>query len=202
MNLQLDAVEARILGSLIEKSYLTPDQYPLSFNALLNACNQKTSREPVMELDIDAMGRGLERLRQEGLVEQKLGSRVPKFAHAAARLGAGDTAEILGLLCLLLLRGAQTAAELRVRTERMSHFAATGEVEAELQKLAEHPEGPFVAKLARGRYQHLFSGASSEAAAPIVAPGPDKLAQLEARVAALETLCKDLQERLAKPASA
>jgi len=199
MKPELDAVEARILGSLIEKSYLTPDQYPLSFNALLNACNQKTSREPVMELDVEALGGGLERLRRKGLAEQKLGSRVPKFAHNAAALGAGDATEAVSVLCMLLLRGAQTAAELRVRTERMAHFTATEQVEALLRGLAEHPEGPFVAPLARGRFQQLFSGPPSEAAGPIAAPGPDRVALLEARVAALEALCGQLRDRLPKP---
>lgn len=199
--IQLDAIEARVLGCLIEKQYLTPDQYPLSFNALLNGCNQLTSREPVMALDVDIMGKGLGRLRDKGLAEQKLGSRVPKFTHCAAALGAGDTIEVLGVVCMLLLRGPQTASELRVRTERISKFATNENVEATLEKLINDPAGPFVARLARGRFMHLFSGAPIEGMAPsitipVAAPSPDRLAKLEERVAKLEELCKKLEERV------
>ena len=197
---ELDAVEARILGCLIEKSFLTPDQYPLSFNALMNACNQKTSREPVMELDIDTLGNSLNILRAKGLADQKLGSRVPKFTHLASVLGAGDSTETLAVLCVLLLRGPQTAAEIRARSERIAKFTDNLQVEVVLEKLEKHPDGPFVARLPRGRYQHLFCGAAPVAAAPIIAPAPDRLAKLEERVTALESLCKELQEKTAKPA--
>ncbi|MBI4349431.1 MAG: DUF480 domain-containing protein [Elusimicrobia bacterium] len=206
MKPELDAVEARILGCLIEKSYLTPDLYPLTFNALRAACNQKTSREPVMELDDDTLHRGLERLARKGLAAQRHGSRAPKFAHHAEHLDAGDSTETFSLLAVLLLRGPQTAAELRVRTDRMAHFATNENVENLLQKLAEHPQGPFVARLSRGRWQHLLSGdapvepvaaaAPARAAAP---PDDDRLAKLEARVASLETQLRELQDRLARP---
>lgn len=200
---ELDAVEARILGALIEKSYLTPDQYPLSFNALLNACNQKTSREPVLELDVEAVGKGLASLQGKGLAAQRFGSRVPKFAHHAEHLEAGDSTEVLSVLCVLLLRGPQTAAELRLRTERMAQFAANEQVEAVLQKLSEHPQGPFVARLPRGRFQQLLSGPAPAQApevsyAPKASAGPDRIALLEERVAALESLCGSLKERLAE----
>ncbi|MDE2290890.1 MAG: DUF480 domain-containing protein, partial [Elusimicrobia bacterium] len=164
MRTVLDPVEARILGCLIEKSYLTPELYPLSFNALLNACNQKTSREPVMELDIDALGKGLASLREKGLAGERIGARVPKFFHQAEILRAGDSPEVLGTLAILLLRGAQTASEIRMRTERMSQFQDNEAVEKVLEKLAGHQDGPLVARLARGRWQHLLSGEAAEAA--------------------------------------
>lgn len=207
---KLDAVEARILGSLIEKSYLTPEQYPLSFNALINACNQKTSREPVMELDAESVGRGLKGLQEKGLAAQRFGSRVPKFAHHAEHLEIGDSTEVLSVLGMLLLREAQTPSELRVRTERMAHFTSNEQVEAVLQKLAEHPQGPYVARLSRGRFQHLLCGdapPSEQAyvAQPAALAKPvdgDPLARLEERVAALESLCRELQDRVGRPALA
>ncbi len=205
---KLDAVEARILGSLIEKCFLTPEQYPLSFNALINACNQKTSREPVMELDTETVGRGLKGLQERGLAAQRFGSRVPKFAHHAEHLEIGDSTEVLAVLGVLLLRGAQTAAELRVRTERMAHFTSNEQIEAVLQKLADHPQGPFVARLSRGRFQHLLCGDApppepsyAPQASPRTEPaGNDRLDKLEERVAALESLCRELQERTSRPA--
>ena len=200
---KLDAVEARILGSLIEKCFLTPEQYPLSFNALINACNQKTSREPVMELDATAVGKALKGLQDRGLAAQRFGSRVPKFAHHAEHLEIGDSTEILAVLGVLLLRGAQTAAELRVRTERMAHFTSNEQIEAVLQKLADHPQGPYVARLSRGRFQQLLCGDAPPpepayvppTAARTEPPSEDRLAKLEERVAALEALWRELPER-------
>lgn len=190
MPIQLTPVEARILGCLVEKATLTPEAYPLSFNALLNACNQKTSRDPVMELDFDALGVGMAALKEKGLAGERIGNRVPKFVHHAELLKAGESPEVLGILCVLLLRGAQTAAEIRVRTERMAQFPSNEAVEAQLQKLQDHPGGPFVARLVRGRVQHLFCGAApSEPAA-----APNRLSQLEERVAALERAVRSLQE--------
>ncbi|HAH06707.1 MAG TPA: DUF480 domain-containing protein [Elusimicrobia bacterium] len=195
MTTELTEIEARILGSLIEKSFLTPETYPLSFPALLNACNQKTSRDPVMTLEPDGLKRGLASLFEKGLAAERLGSRVPKYAHHAENLKAGETPELLGTLCLLLLRGPQTAAELRARSERLCQFPGNAEVEEALQKLASHPEGPFVSRLARGRWQHLFFGATPGVSVPLppptaraAEPSPleKRLEELEARVAALE----------------
>jgi hypothetical protein len=196
MKIELDPVEARILGALIEKSFLTPETYPLSFQALLAACNQKTSREPVMTLEPDTLSKGLASLAGKSLAAERLGSRVPKFAHHAETLGAGEIPEVLGVLCLLLLRGPQTAAEIRSRTERICQFQNNAEVEEALQKLASRPEGPLVAKLARGRYGHLFFGDPSAAVVPLpAAPSPDRLSLLESRVQDLEARCKALEER-------
>jgi len=129
---------------------------------------------------------------------------VPKLAHRADLLKAGDSTEVLAVVCMLLLRGPQTAAELRARTERMAKFTSNEEVAAILEKLVSHPDGPFVARLSRGRYQHLYSGDAppSVASAPGAAPAAsqagasassERLAALEARVAALEELTSTLK---------
>lgn len=195
MPIQLNDVEARVLGSLVEKSLTTPDLYPLTYNSIIAACNQKTSREPVMELDHDAAGAGLHSLLEKNLAERvnEAGARVPKFRHRIEDLVGGFDPKVVGVVCVLLLRGPQTPGELKSRTERLCKFESTAEVESLLQDLAARPE-PLVAKLPRQpgqketRYRHLFSGeapapAASQAA---VAVQPDRLAELEKRVAALE----------------
>ncbi|MFH2204638.1 MAG: YceH family protein [Elusimicrobiota bacterium] len=204
MLIELDAIEARILGALVEKSITTPEQYPLSFNALLNACNQKTSRDPVMNLDIDALGRSVATLIEKDLAERRSGSRVPKFLHHVDRLFDGGDPRVAGIVCVLLLRGPQTAGELKARTDRMCTFANAGEVESLLQDLAARPDGPFIARLPKQpgrketRYRQLFTGGAPDApAAAVSAPAqPDRMSRLEQRVAALEQLCRSIQERL------
>lgn len=186
----LSPPEARVLGSLVEKSFLTPDQYPLSLNALVNACNQKTSRDPVMELTPDVVTAAIATLFEKGLAVEQQGSRVSKYIHSAEKL-AGPTAKDLAVQCVLLLRGAQTAAEVRVRTERMCEWKDSAEVEAYLEGLVSH-DPPLAARLSRGRYHHLSLGAPSGPLVPAPPPpAPDRLAALEARVAALEALLKD-----------
>jgi hypothetical protein len=203
MLIELNAIEARVLGSLVEKSLTTREQYPLTFNALLNACNQKTSREPVMSLDTDIMGKAVQTLIEKGLVErqQAPGERVPKFRHRIDRLLNGTDPKLAGLITVLLLRGPQTPGEIKSRTERLCEFAGTAEVEGLLQELCAKAEHPFVARLPRQagqkerRYQHLFSGSaavsSEELSVEVPAPA-DKLAQLEKRVETLETRVKEL----------
>lgn len=204
---QLNEIEARVLGSLVEKSLTTPDLYPLSLNSLVNACNQKSSRDPVMNLDEAAVGKGLFTLLDKGLAERfhEPGSRVPKFLHNIGKLLPGADAKQIGTICVLLLRGPQTAGEVKTRTDRLCDFTSSAEVESLLQDLAAKPE-PWVAKIPRqpgqkeGRYQHLFSGAiaatvhlvprPAQAAAP--SPAADRLAQLEKRVETLEALVKSL----------
>ncbi|MEK7657030.1 MAG: YceH family protein [Elusimicrobiota bacterium] len=207
MPTQLDPVEARALGALVEKSLTTPDQYPLTFNALLNACNQKTSRDPVMTLDPDALGRAVQSLIGKDLAVRLTipGTRVPKFRHSAENLFPQSGPNELGVICVLLLRGPQTPGELKGRTDRLCDFQGTADVEALLQGLCARPE-PIVARLPRQpgqketRYQHLFSGpapaASGEPAAAQPSAAPDRLAQLEKRVEVLETAVKTLEERL------
>ena len=205
-----------MLGSLVEKSLTTREQYPLTFNALLNACNQKTSREPVMSLDTDAMGKAVQTLIEKGLVErlQAPGDRVPKFRHDIGRLLGSDDPKLTGVMTVLLLRGPQTPGEIKGRTDRLCEFTGTAEVEGLLQELCARPENPIVARLPRQagqkevRYQHLFSGsvpasaapAAVQAAAPAEIPSsPDRVALLEKRVEVLESAIKSLQERLGKP---
>ncbi len=207
---ELNSVEARVLGSLVEKSLTTREQYPLTFNALLNACNQKTSREPVMNLDTDAMGRAVQTLIEKGLIErlQAPGDRVPKFRHNIDRLLNSADPKLIGVITVLLLRGPQTPGEIKGRTDRLCEFSGTAEVEGLLQELCARAEDPLVARLARqagqkeARYQHLFSGAvrSAPDEAPAAAPVPsDRLAQLEKRVEALEAFVKAYEESLPKP---
>jgi len=212
MIIQLDAVEARALGALAEKSLTTREQYPLTFNSLLSACNQKSSREPVMALDHDALGRGVQSLIEKGLVERQQvpGERVPKFRHDLGKLLGSDDPKVIGLFIVLLLRGPQTPGEIKTRSERLCEFASTAEVEGLLQQLCAAAE-PLVARLPRqagqkeARYFHLFSGGAPAAAEPAAAPAaasaavpaqPDRLAEVERRLAALEEALKALEGRL------
>ncbi|HAH30831.1 MAG TPA: DUF480 domain-containing protein [Elusimicrobia bacterium] len=207
---ELNLIEARVLGSLVEKSLTTREQYPLTFNALLNACNQKTSRDPVMTLDTEALGKAVKTLIEKGLVErqQAPGERVPKFRHYIDRLLNSADTKLIGAITVLLLRGPQTPGEIKGRSDRLCEFASTAEVEGLLQELCSRAEDPMVARLPRQagqketRYMHLFSGAAPiaepEQAAPVPA-SPDRLVQLEKRVEALEALVKTHEERLAKP---
>ena len=212
---ELDAGEARVLGSLVEKSLTTREQYPLTFNALLNACNQKSSREPVMELDIDALGRAVQSLVEKKLVErvQAPGDRVPKFRHDIHKLLNSDDPKLIGAITVLLLRGPQTPGEIKGRTERLCEFSGTAEVEGLLQALASRAEDPLVARQPRqpgqkeSRYYHLFSGAAGPAPAPAAAEQqvpaaaaqPDRLALLEARVEALEAAVRGFSGQAPKP---
>jgi uncharacterized protein YceH (UPF0502 family) len=169
MKIELNPLEARVIGCLIEKQITTPDQYPLSLNALVNACNQKSNRDPVLDLDEGMVQRTVDELSKQHFVIEKsgFGSRVPKYQHRFCNTEYGtlkfDEQE-LAIVCELLLRGAQTPGELRSRASRMGTFTDVSEVEAALTRLAEREGGPFVVRLARepgrreSRYAHLFSG--------------------------------------------
>ena len=135
MELLLDAVEARVLGSLIEKEVTTPEYYPLSLNALVNACNQKSSRDPVMQLDEIVVRQGLSHLEELGLAGRVQDSRVLKFEHHARQLLDLKRPEI-AVLCLLLLRGPQTAGELRNRSERLYGFDDIASVQSVLERMS------------------------------------------------------------------
>lgn len=167
MNIKLDSNEQRVIGCLIEKEVTTPDQYPLSLNALTNACNQKSNRTPVMSLNETTVQQTLDELIKRHLVVEKssFGGRTPKYQHRFCNTEFSDlhfSAQELGILCVLLLRGAQTPGELRTRTNRLCEFADVNEVETTLDKLASQQNGPFVKKLPResgkreSRYVHLF----------------------------------------------
>jgi len=169
MNILLNASEARVIGCLIEKALTTPDQYPLSINALTNACNQKSNRDPLFNLqerDVQATVDGL--LAKHLVLERSgFGSRVPKYQHRFCNTGFG-TLEFnpleTAILCELLLRGPQTPGELRGRVGRMADNADVNLVETALEQLSQRDDGPFVVRLARepgrrdSRYAHLFSG--------------------------------------------
>ena len=210
MDLVLDEHEARVVGSLLEKEITTPDQYPLSLNALTNACNQKSNRDPVMSLDEAQVLAALDSLRGKHLILEKsgFGSRVPKYQHRFCNTQFGTlqfSEQELGLVCVLLLRGPQTPGELRSRTQRLCRFSDVGEVEACLEALADREDGPFVVRLARepgkreSRYAHLFSGeVQSGAAATSAAADPDHSPSLGARVYRLEQQVAELAEQLGR----
>jgi uncharacterized protein YceH (UPF0502 family) len=203
MDLQLDAAEARVLGSLLEKEIATPEYYPLSLNALVNACNQKSNRDPVASYDDDTVEDALERLRAKGLALRSTGreSRVAKHAQRFTEkfnLGRREAA----LICVLLLRGPQTVGELRGRTERLYTFDDLEAVESTLHRLAEME---FVRQLPRqagykeSRYAHLLCGevdATEEiAAAPSSFARVDRLALLEAEVAELKRQFEEFRRK-------
>jgi hypothetical protein len=202
----LTQAEARVLGCLVEKAALTPETYPLTLNAAVVACNQKTSREPVLELDPGNVGHALRTLEDKGLVKVAHGSRALRYEHRMDE-GLRVTPEQRALLALLLLRGPQTLAELYTRSERLSRFADLDAVRATLERLATR-EPNLVLRLGRGpgqredRYAHLLCGpvaameADATASAPTHAPaGAD--AGLEARVEELETQLEALRHELA-----
>ena len=161
---KMDEIEVRVLGALLEKDIATPDYYPLSLNALINACNQKSNRDPVMALDESAVRDALDRLNGKNLAGQATSadSRVPKYAHRLQEVFNFDRRE-MAVLCVLLLRGPQTPGELRGRTERMYKFDDLSVVESALHRLMER-EPPLVMKLPRqpgtkeSRYAHLLGG--------------------------------------------
>jgi hypothetical protein len=205
--------EVRVLGSLIEKEVTTPDYYPLTLNALVHACNQKTSRDPVVAYDETTALKALDGLRGKKLIRIVSGpdSRVAKYRQIFT-----DTANLtrpeLAVLCVLMLRGPQTAGELRSRTERLHHFEALGEVEKSLQRLIErHPE-PLVQQLQRQagtkepRYAHLLSGPIAET--DVVSSGKptaashssdmDRFSRLESAVEELQKALETLQNEFSK----
>ena len=165
MDLLLTETEARVLGALIEKEITTPEYYPLSLNALVNACNQKSSREPVMNLSEKEVLASIDTLKSKKLAWQLTTAygRVPKFEHNIQNVFLFSRQE-LAIVDALLLRGAQTMGELRTRTERMYHFSSLDEVGQTLKGLIERVDGPFVIELPRqtghkdSRFMHLFYG--------------------------------------------
>jgi uncharacterized protein len=202
----LNAAEARVLGALVEKEITTPEYYPLSLNALVNACNQKNNREPVMNLDEDAVRTALRGLDDDGLAGPSRGaeSRVTKYEHHLQEVfnfTRGETA----VMCVLLLRGPQTPGELRGRTERMHRFEAVDDVIGTLQRLTQR-EPALVAALPRQpgtketRYSHLLSGEVDAAQAPeagiVAAPDDDRVERLAAEVAELRREVEELREKV------
>jgi uncharacterized protein len=212
MPLLLTDTEVRVLGSLIEKDITTPDYYPLSLNALINACNQKNNRDPVTTLDEASVRQALATLQERRLAGPAGGadSRVAKFEHRLQEVFNLDRREI-AVLCVLLLRGPQTPGELRTRSERMYHFEALEDVVSTLDRLAQR-EPPLARVLPRqpgtkeSRYMHLFSGDAGvapesgpapDASASSSAPSSDRLARLEDEVSRLRQELYEVQRQLA-----
>jgi uncharacterized protein YceH (UPF0502 family) len=202
----LSSAEARVLGCLVEKAALTPETYPLTLNAAVVACNQKTSREPVLELDPGNVGHALRTLEDKGLVKVAHGSRALRYEHRMDE-GLRITPEQRALLALLLLRGPQTLAELYTRSERLSRFADLDAVKATLDRLATR-EPNLVQRLGRGlgqredRYAHLLCGPVAAMEPGAMAPAAARIplnadAGLEARVEELEIQVEALRQELA-----
>ncbi len=223
MEFELTPVEARIIGSLIEKAITTPEHYPLSLNALTAACNQKSNREPVMALDEGTVQQTLDDLARRHLVTERsgFGSRVSKYAHRLCNTEFGRlhfSPQALAIVCELLLRGPQTPGELRSRAQRMAPFTDASQVEEVLEQLAVREDGPFVERMVREagkrevRYRHLLGPAQGGAegedeergmahSPPAVGPGGDELVDritgLEQEVGALREALERLTARLA-----
>ncbi|MEQ1946768.1 MAG: YceH family protein [Bryobacteraceae bacterium] len=190
--------QIRVLGSLVEKEITTPEYYPLTLNAIVNACNQKSSRDPVVSYDEPTVHEALAALRAVALAGRVSGAghRVEKYGHSLGEhlnLGRRETA----LLCVLMLRGPQTVGELRGRTERMYEFSDMDEVESVLESLAGRSPDPLVAPAARGRWVQLLGGAGAvEAASSMphaVSPSVADPHPLEARIEALEQQVEELK---------
>jgi uncharacterized protein len=207
MNIEFSLNEARVVGCLIEKEITTPDQYPLSLNALTNACNQKTNREPVLDLTESAVQQTVDALMKKYMVSDKsagYGGRVTKYKHRFCNTEFGSlkfSKQELGIICVLLLRGPQTPGELRARTNRLCDFADVGEVETALKNLMTREDGPFIARLPRApgaresRYAHLLSGAIESVEEPAAEESPPGAAVLAGATTAA-ALAATLGERV------
>lgn len=208
MDFELTDIEARVLGALLEKEITTPEYYPLSLNALVNACNQKSNRDPVASYDEDTVLEAIDGLKSKGLAVRISGHeiRVPKYSHRLSEvfnLGRRESA----VMCVLMLRGPQTVGELRGRTERMYDFEDLAGIESCLSRLMEWESRPLVTRLARQtgfkepRYAHLLSGQVESVdrdPEPVPTPAGDRLARLETAVSLLQSDMAELQRQLAE----
>ena len=209
MNIEFSENEARVIGCLLEKEVTTPDQYPLSLNALTNACNQKTNRDPVLELTEGVVQQTVDSLMKKYMVSDKsagYGGRVTKYKHRFCNTEFGSlkfSKQEFGIICVLLLRGPQTPGELRARTNRLCEFTDADQVDATLKGLMSREDGPFVARMPRvagareSRYAHLFSGAIEsveESAAPEESGAVS--ASLSQRVSLLEESVRQLRAQI------
>ena len=219
----LNALEARILGVLIEKEATTPDQYPLTLNSLVLGCNQKTNRDPVLSLEESQVQETLDQLEKKGLImESRVGSRVSKYKHRFCNTEFSElrlNKQEIAVICVMLLRGPQTPGELRTRTNRMCEFNDVTDVETVLENLAEKDGGPYTRKLERepgkreSRYLQLFcdesitetytslsssnADAALQASVAINSTQQERIEQLEAKVQALEEEMAMLKTKLA-----
>jgi uncharacterized protein YceH (UPF0502 family) len=217
MDILLTPVEARVLGALIEKELTTPENYPLSLNSLLLACNQKSNREPVMNLDESDIATAVDNLRNRyhlALERHEASARVVKYEHCLPARWQLSGAQV-ACVCVLLLRAAQTVGEIKLRTARLHPFASLGEVEQTLESLATREQGALVMRLPRpagareSRYAHLLCGEPpAEAEAHQEEPEAhqphrssseaNRLEALEQQVSALTAAFSDLQEQFAR----
>lgn len=206
MKYELTATEARVIGCLLEKQVTTPEQYPLSVNGVVTACNQKTNREPVMNLSESDVQEQLDNLVKRHFLRtvSGFGNRVTKYEQRFCNSEFGNlklSAAEVAVITTLLLRGAQTPGELRSRASRMYEFSDMVEVESTLENLATREDGPYVIRLARepgkreSRYMHLFCGEVDEAVAA-AEQLPAASGDLQARVEVLETEVAELKQRL------
>lgn len=211
MKIELSPHEARVIGCLIEKQITTPDQYPLSLNALTNACNQKSNRDPVLALDETSVQQLIDGLVKRHLVIEKsgFGSRVPKYQHIFCNTEFGSlkfTPLETAIVCELLVRGPQTPGELRTRAARMAPVGEVSDVEAALQSLAERSDGALVMKLPResgrrdSRWAHLFSGDIDVSAlaqmSSSTAPAATQADPVSVRLERLEALVEELRREV------
>jgi uncharacterized protein len=217
VKIELSALEARVIGSLIEKSITTPDQYPISVNSLVSACNQKSNRDPVLDLNEQTVQQLIDVLTKKHLVLERsgFGSRVPKYQQRFCNTGFGSlefTPQQTAILCELMLRGPQTPGELRTRASRMAEMNDVSIVETALEALATRSDGPFVARLPRepgrrdSRYAQLLTGEvdveelAAHTASTTLAHeedvGGDRIAKLEEVVAELRRELDELKQKL------
>src|SRR5437870_3044167 len=208
-DLHLNEIETRVLGALIEKDITTPDYYPLSLNALINACNQKNNRDPIMNLDEESVSTALVSLQERRMAGPAGGadSRVTKYEHRLQEVFNFDRREI-AIVCVLLLRGPQTPGELRGRSERMYRFETLDDVQSTLQRLADR-QPPLIAVLPRqpgtkeSRYMHLFSGGAPPAqemtpTSRFETSDDQRIANLEAEVSTLKQEFAELKRTLSE----
>ncbi len=204
----LSLLETRVLGVLVEKQHTVPDAYPLTLNALVAGCNQKTSRDPILEASDAEVQATVDHLRTLSLIVETSGGRVMRYAHNVERV-LSVPSQSVAVLAALMLRGPQTVSELRINTERLHRFADVSAVEAFLHELAGRPTGALVAELPRQpgtretRWMHLVSGAPAIAAAPAVVAGNEVLAvsevaTLKANLARVEDEISALKAIVAK----
>ena len=196
----LSLLQARVIGVLVEKQLTVPDAYPLTLNALVSGCNQKSSRDPVIEASEDEVQSAIDQLKGLSLVVESSGGRVMRYAHNAQRV-LEIPAQAVAILAVLMLRGPQTAGELRIHTDRLHRFSDISAVEGFLNELAARASGALVMELPRQpgaretRWTHLLSGAPELSAITEAAPAPERVAVGE--IAALRATVEDLRSQVA-----
>jgi uncharacterized protein YceH (UPF0502 family) len=202
MTRQLSLLETRVLGTLYEKQHTVPDSYPLTLNSLVSGCNQKTSRSPVMELTEAEVQAALDSLKGANLVMETSGGRAQRYSHNVERV-LQVPSQAAAILTVLMLRGPQTAGELRINCDRLHSFADISAVQGFLDELAARPSGPLVVELPRlpgareNRWAHLLSGAPKVEVVPST-PKKDDLASTVARLDSEVAALKELVARIAK----